>query len=364
MEHFDLDAAVRAGVIRSDQADALRRFDEQRREAPAATEERFALVSGFADVMAAIGILMVTVTSIFMIGSILPPACLLLPLPCWWAATYFTERRRMMLSSFVIFGAFALTSVMATLAIGLLAVGSSPLTAHYGDVPGAVLLLTSAVACVASYAHWRRFRLPFAFASFAVALVNVGVNALHTLVPDMPNLGVDVIAGLPGPILFGWAMWWDISDVRRETIRSDVAFWLHLAAGFQIVKSGMALILGTSPIGSGWGRAFYEVADPTRAEAVGVLVLFLAFALIALVIDRRSLLTSGMIYAVPALGLIVGDGGHSLFGPGLFVAGLGLTFLAVRWSAMRERLLGFLPDRLVAQLPRPQLKAVGPRPVY
>ena len=56
MEHFDLDGAVRAGVLRSDQADALRRFDESERHAPAATEERFGLVGGFADIMAAAGI--------------------------------------------------------------------------------------------------------------------------------------------------------------------------------------------------------------------------------------------------------------------------------------------------------------------
>src|SRR5437868_9999160 len=103
MEHFDLDAAVRAGVIRSDHADALRRFDEQLRHAPSATEERFALISGFADVMAAVGILMVTITLAIMIGSAFPYACAAFPLACWPAAKYFTEKRRMMLCSFIIF---------------------------------------------------------------------------------------------------------------------------------------------------------------------------------------------------------------------------------------------------------------------
>src|SRR5688500_14635835 len=98
MDRFDLDAAVRAGVIRSDHADALRRFDEKQRNAPAATEERFAFVSGFADVMAAVGILMVVGTLIAMIGSVQPAACVLIPAACWWAATYFTTRRRLMLS--------------------------------------------------------------------------------------------------------------------------------------------------------------------------------------------------------------------------------------------------------------------------
>jgi hypothetical protein len=116
MEHFDLDAAVRAGVIRSDQADDLRRFDERLRNAPGATEERFAFVSGFADVMAAVGILMVTITLGTLIGSLVPYAAIAFPFVSWAAGTYFTEKRRLMLSSFVIFAVFAISCAGGALA--------------------------------------------------------------------------------------------------------------------------------------------------------------------------------------------------------------------------------------------------------
>src|SRR5947209_1983799 len=102
MEHFDLDGAVRAGVLRSDQADALRRFDESERHAPAATEERFGLVGGFADIMAAAGIAMLAWTGII-IQVIALPVGLVLPFLYWWGATYFTEKRKMMLTSIVLF---------------------------------------------------------------------------------------------------------------------------------------------------------------------------------------------------------------------------------------------------------------------
>jgi hypothetical protein len=87
-----------------------------------------------------------------------------------------------------------------------------------------------------------------------------------------------------------------------------------------------------------------------------------AFAVIALVVDRRSLLSSGMIYAVPALGALIG-GAAMMFAPALLVIGLVLILLSVQWLPWRAALLRLLPGSMSAQLPRPQLKAVGPRPV-
>jgi hypothetical protein len=220
------------------------------------------------------------------------------------------------------------------------------------------------VASMACYVWWRRFQLPIAFASFAVAVTNVGVNAVRALFPQLPSLGVDLVAFSCGPILFAWAMWWDMSDVRRETVRSDVAFWLHIAAGFQIVKGAMTLLLGTQGQAESWGRMFKQIADPSQGQAAAVLILFLLFASVALIIDRRSLLTSGMFYAVPAMISLFGGVGGSGIAAAFLVCGLTLTILAVRWTAIREPLLRLLPRKISAQLPRPQLKAVGPRPVY
>jgi hypothetical protein len=53
-----------------------------------------------------------------------------------------------------------------------------------------------------------------------------------------------------------------------------------------------------------------------------------------------------------------------MFAPALFVMGISLIVLAVQWLPWREKLLRLLPQNIAAQLPRPQLKAVGPRPVY
>lgn len=363
MQHVDLDKAVRAGVIRSDQADALRRLDEQIRHAPAATEERFALVSGFADVMAAVGIAMVSITLVALLGTRAPVLGFGFPFLAWYAATYFCAKRRLMLCSFILFAVFAIGCAGAALALAMVAAGLAPSTPPH-DIPVFVYVLTSGIATLASYLWWRRFELPFAFASFAAALVNVFVNSVRAAFPHLPSLGVDLVGFACGPILFIWAMWWDMSDVRRETVRSDVAFWLHMAAGFLIVKGTMTLVLGTAGGAESWGRMFKQISNPSPEQSVTVLLLFLVFATIALVIDRRSLLTSGMFYAVPAAVSLFGGLGTSSLSAAFLVCGLTLTFLAVRWAAMRERMLDLLPRSISAQLPRPQLKAVGPRPVY
>jgi len=362
MEHFDLDAAVRAGGIRSDQAEDLRRFDERLRHAPGATEERFRLVSGFADIMAAIGIAMVAWAGIVIVA-LAPVLGVVLPAAYWWGARYFTEHRRMMLTSFILFAGFALSAAMGALAVALFVLGKSPLEASMTDLANIWAVMVAGVTTGACWLYWKRFQFPVAYAAFAVALVNVGVNGVRLILPNLSSFGVDLVGGFVGPILFAWAMWWDMSDVRRETVRSDVGFWLHICAGFTIVKSAMTLLLGTQQDASGWWRMFAHPATPTAADAVAVLGLFAAFAVVALIIDRRSLLSSGMFYAVPALGALIG-GGAMMFAPALFITGLCLVVLAVQWLPWREKLLRLLPETLSAQLPRPQIKAVGPRPVY
>src|SRR5206468_927751 len=313
-------------------------------------------------IMAAAGIAMLAWTGII-IQVIALPVGLVLPFLYWWGATYFTEKRKMMLTSIVLFAGFALSSALAAVLIALSILHVSPLKASLTDLVNGWAVMVATIAAGACWLYWRRFRLPVAYAAFAVAIVNIAVDLARLGFPNMPSLAVDLVTGVDGPVLLAWAMWWDMSDVRRETERSDVAFWLHICAGFSIVKTSMTLILGTQNDATGWWRVFSHPAAPTAGDAAAVLGLFALFSVVALIIDRRSLLTSGMFYAVPALGALIG-GGALMFAPALLVTGIGLVVLAVQWLPLRERLLRLLPLAMSAQLPRPQLKAVGPRPVY
>lgn len=358
MDNLDLDRAVSAGILRAEQADALRRFEEEQRGAPAATEEQFALVSGFADVMAAVGILLTAGTTSAMIAPAHPWAALVIPVAAWVAAGYFTNRRRMMLTSILLFVIFILPVALGAMT---LTAGGSASMAVYRDMSGFALTATGALTAVGCFAWWRSFRLPLAVAAGSVAALNAALQLARWILPDLGDELALASVLLGGPVIFVVAMLWDMSDVRRETIRSNVAFWLHLVAGYLLVQGAMVMILGART-----GQGVPGMVEPLGSiegsgQALAVLATLFLFALVALAIDRRSLLTAGMFFFVKALANLLGDGQ----GPAvaLLIAGLLLTVLAVRWVPLRRKLLHRLPDRLAAQLPRAQIEVFGPRPV-
>ncbi len=88
--------------------------------------------------------------------------------------------------------------------------------------------------------------------------------------------------------VFLFAMWWDASDPRRETRRSDVAFWLHLLAAPLIVHPVFSLLGLTDGAAS-------------TLDAAVVILLYVVLGLVALAIDRRALLVSALAYVLYAL---------------------------------------------------------------
>src|SRR3546814_1917346 len=83
-------------------------------------------------------------------------------------------------------------------------------------------------------------------------------------------------------------MWWDSSDPKRETRRSDVAFWLHLLAAPLIVHPVFSLLGLTD-------------GSASVMEAVVVLLVYVGLGPTALAIDRRALLVSALAYVLWAL---------------------------------------------------------------
>ena len=120
--------------------------------------------------------------------------------------------------------------------------------------------------------------------------------------------------------VFAVAMAFDLSDPHRVTRRSAQGFWLHVVAAPALVNT-IALSLMES-----------------GQDALLVVVL-LFFALVAIVIDRRSFLITAIGYIV-ALASTVFDGESA----GLFVLGLGLFLVALGafWARIRAALLSLL----------------------
>jgi hypothetical protein len=209
-------------------------------------------------------------------------------------------------------------------------------------IGGLVAAGGAAAGAAGAWLHWRRFRVPITIAAGAASVVGLVMALIASALGDSPNTG-DILLGfllVLGVGVFLFAMWWDSSDPRRETRRSDVAFWLHLLAAPMIVHPVFKL-LGLADGGGSVGGA------------VVVLGLYLLFALTALAIDRRALLVSALAYVLWALSHLFQTAGavELSFALTALVIGSALLLLSAFWHSARRAVVKPLPSGLQAKLP-------------
>jgi len=350
----DLDDAVAAGAISAQSAAALRNFIEVQRSAPAVDEEQFRLITGFNDIFVSIAAVILLV-AVGWIGQWIGQSAglavdgdgptfvapLFVAATSWCLALFFTAKRRMALPSILLLLAFVGAVFASVGLLGALFVGEPPRDqeALYAGVIGAV---SGAVAAVAAWLHWKRFRVPITVAAGAAAVSAIVIGLMIAVLGDPeqyrdPILGVVLVLGI-GVFLF--AMRWDSSDQARLTRRSDVAFWLHLLAAPMIVHPIFTLL------GLNDGHA-------TVGEGFVVVVLYILMGLAALAIDRRALLVSALAYVLFALNELFKQFGAIELNVALtaLVIGSALLLLSAFWHQAREAVVRPLPDALKAKLP-------------
>jgi hypothetical protein len=209
------------------------------------------------------------------------------------------------------------------------------------DVPDRLdALIAAGIALVtagAAWLHWRRFMVPITVAAGAVALVGMAVALVLAAAPAIEDSLWPLLL-IGGLAVFALAMRWDMSDRTRETRRSDVAFWLHLAAA-PMIAHPIFQMLG--------------VFDPDVGVGIAtvVIALYLVFAFVALAVDRRALLVSGLVYVLYAMWAVFRSAGAIDLGWALtgLVIGAALLTLSAFWHPMRRAVvgtLGSLGDRL------------------
>lgn len=297
-----------------------------------AQEEHVRLVSGFADLFSAA----VLATGLTALGGAAaatgPLAGLLVAGAAWFLAIPLVRERR-----------FAACAIVLTLAItlGVLGAGFIWLNAF------AVL-----VAAGAAWQTWRVHKIPLAAAlTFAVPLTVLGGLAglyrpfgIGTLERSSP-----AVVLLIGAVLFALAMRWDLSDRDRTTRRSDVGFWLHMAAA-PLIAHGTFGALGVT-------------LGTIGAEQLGLIAaLFALFAVVAVLIDRRPILVSSLSYLLYAMITQV-DRNHALGGAAAIalVLGGGILVLAVGWNSLRRAMLWAAPTALSGRLV-PAMRHTAPVP--
>ena len=84
-------------------------------------------------------------------------------------------------------------------------------------------------------------------------------------------------------MVFSFAMRFDLSDRLRATRRSDCAFWLHVLAAPLLVHSLVGLVSDNT-------------FKPDTFAAIMIVVIALLLTIVALIIDRRALLVSALVY--------------------------------------------------------------------
>lgn len=335
----DLRAAVASGVLDEEQASKLMILSDQRQGYRAnmiGDDEPFELFKGFAEIFVTVGLGLliaglVGLTAIFGDVALIPAFAMVISVAL---ALYFTKKRRMSLPSIALCIAFA-----STLALTVF----TALIGPYGDVSPMNTLVIGGVGMAGMLWYFRIFRLPFAMFALGVFGIITVVGLIDWLFPGtaprnasftdyfdlrrQPYLALGTLVF--GAIAFCGALWFDLQDPHRVSRKSASAFWLHILAAPALVNT---LVMSNYQAGGAVGTGL----------AIFVLALF---TLLAIVIDRRSFLTAGLIYMGLLLGSAINDTGTQ-WAPILtmLVLGLFVTSLGAFWTQTRAWLLGVMPD--------------------
>ena len=322
----DLSSAVNAGVLTEAQAAAFREHVAAARRSPSIDEEHFRLVTGFNDIFVVIACVLLLV-SVKWLGDAFSEAlgAGVMTGTAWALAEFFTRKRRMALPSIVLLLAW-------TFGVFLLATS-------FSDRTTGSLSLAAAAACAASWLHWRRFRVPITVAAGAGALVGC-VVAMIFAGAENARVWLSPALFLSGLAVFALAMRWDAADPRRETRKSDIAFWLHLLAAPLLVHP---IFSGLDVLGG----------ETSLAAAGAVVVLYLAIAVLSLAIDRRALMVSALGYVLYAFSSLLEDYGVVSLGFAItaFAIGSGLLLLSAFWHGSRGFIVRRLPVSLRLHIP-------------
>lgn len=317
----DLNSAVQAGVMTEATAAAFRSHVAAGHHSPVVDEEYFRLITGFNDIFVVIACALLLVSVSWIGGSVQPwLGPLALAAAAWGLAEFFTRQRRMALPSIVLMLVFV--GAVWSLVMGLTE----------------SLALGSALAAVAAWLHWQRFKVPITVAAGAAALSALAVSAV--LASPLQGKGLEIlVAFFAGVAVFLWALRWDAQDRQRQTRKADVAFWLHLLSAPLMVHP-VFTVLGLLEGRSGWWAA------------VAVLVLYAVITLASLAIDRRALMVSALAYVLYAFSTLFKQYGVVSLGFAITALTIGsaLLLLSAFWHVSRARVLQVLPSRLQSRL--------------
>jgi hypothetical protein len=375
----DLQSAVKAGVIESSVADALREYVDSTKSSSLSGEENFRLVSGFNDIFVTIAAI-IMLFAMWWIGNSLQSDMhnysgtgslsetadygrykAVGPIFCagmaWCLAEYFIRVRRMALPSIVLLLALAIGVYFGVnYYLSDIDYTRSGWVSSWTDGPGdearrnaqtirenGNYAIAALLTALAAFLFWIRMRAPVAIAAtagMAALAMLFGIFYFAQITQFLTPLPLTLTLGC-GIAIFGYAMWWDSSDTGRTTQRSDIAFWLHMLAAPMIAHALFGLI-GVS----GGDRM-------STAAVILVLGLYGFFAMVAIAVDRRALLVSALAYVLIAMTALFRNFGVIELGVAItaLVIGSALLLLSAFWAPIRRKIIAILPISITSRLP-------------
>jgi hypothetical protein len=332
----DIRSAVDADILTEDQAERLQAHAKSRRTPAGADEEELRFIRNFHDVFLAAGLVILfagLAIASGLAGLLAPAGLVASAVVAWGLAEVFSARRRLFFPSIVIAAAFAGFFALATLFVFVLPLDEGVATTSGRAMNMQMLVLPPFAGAVASTLFYLRFRLPFATALIAVSITYTLAIALASAGLEDPLAALPVIILAAGVGTFIAAMIFDARDPDRVTRYSDNAFWLHFAAAPQIVHGAVSLSFGRDSM-------------PGAAEAGMLLGVILGLATISLLVNRRALLVSSLLYAGIAIGVLISSArleGPAVAALTLVLLGLLVVLLGAGWHSLRKMLIASFP---------------------
>ncbi|MEM5493601.1 hypothetical protein [Hoeflea sp. AS16] len=382
IDETTLDRAVSTGIVSAAQRDALLslvRAQAGDRQVPAenttlSVDDQMRLVGGGNDIFVTVGIVLLFSGALFALQAVLPRDSMmlaaLLAAGSWIVAEIVTRQKRMRLSSTLLALVFS-ASVLTILTDFVGAQFNVPdvintfsLLALKDDaLPMGLILGGGLIAAAALY--FVRFKVPVLAAVVAIAATGLAFLAAMLIyyermvsgsiaapAPDQLAQVVSSALAIPlvcGLVVFAAAVALDLRDRERQTVWSDCAFWLHVVSAPLLVHPLFILATGQDVLA---GRI-----EPGMGAGIMLGLMIALFVLVALAIDRRSLLAPTLAYfgSVGIYYLVNGAANTTGIPPfALILLSIGaiVILFGAGWQRIRRLIIHpLLPTSLLERLP-------------
>ena len=193
-----------------------------------------------------------------------------------------------------------------------------------------------AILSLTSLVYYLRYKMPFSLLPLTMGLVAIVIIQLGWNVMENP-----AIFAVMGFIIFMVAMAFDMLDTKRVSHLSDTAFWLHLLAAPLMVHGLMFSTLSSN----------IQWIQSIDAEFI-IISFFMMFFLLALLVDRRSMLVSTQIYMIYAVTQLLQNqinNTQNVLMLVLMALGLFVLFFGTYWYLTRRFIYSFLSKTVIAK---------------